>query len=48
MDKNELRISRYSSLLIALMMNSGKLLALRENGIIAQYWHSMRMSWVSR
>ncbi|RKR81950.1 histidine kinase [Mucilaginibacter gracilis] len=39
MDKNELRISRYSSLLIALMMNSGKLLALRENGIIARYWH---------
>ena len=39
MDKNERRICWYSSLLIALMMNSPKLLALRENGIIAHYWH---------
>jgi two-component system LytT family sensor kinase len=39
MDKNEQRICRYSSLLIALMVNSPKLLALREGGIIAHYWH---------
>lgn len=39
MDKNERRICWYSSLLIALMMNSAKLLALRENGIVARYWH---------
>lgn len=39
MDKNERRICWYSSLLIALMMNSPKLLALREKGIIAHYWH---------
>ncbi|MDN3581029.1 sensor histidine kinase [Mucilaginibacter flavus] len=29
----------YSSLLIALLLNSAKLLALRENGIVAHYWH---------
>lgn len=39
MDKNEHRICWYSSLLIALMVNSPKLLALRENGLMAQYWH---------
>ena len=39
MDKTEKRICWYSSLLIALMMNSAKLLALRENSIIAHYWH---------
>lgn len=39
MDKNERRISWYSSLLIALMVNTPKLLALREKGIVAQYWH---------
>lgn len=39
MDKNERRICGYSSLLIALMVNSPKLLALRENGLMAQYWH---------
>jgi sensor histidine kinase YesM len=39
MDKTENRICWYSSLLIALLMNSPKLLALRENGIIAHYWH---------
>ncbi|OJV12624.1 MAG: hypothetical protein BGO21_02440 [Dyadobacter sp. 50-39] len=38
MDKNEHRICWYSSLLIALMVNSPKLLALRENGLMAQYW----------
>lgn len=38
MDKNEQRICWYSSLLIALMVNSPKLLALRENGLMAQYW----------
>ncbi|PUZ21513.1 Histidine kinase [Chitinophaga costaii] len=39
MDSNERRICVYSSLLIALMVNSGRLLALREHGIVAQYWH---------
>jgi len=39
MDKNERRISWYSSLLIALLVNTPKLLALREKGIVAQYWH---------
>lgn len=39
MDKNERRISWYSSLLIALLVNTPKLLALREKGILAQYWH---------
>ena len=38
MDKNERRICGYSSLLIALIVNSPKLLALRENGLMAQYW----------
>ncbi|MEO6285802.1 MAG: histidine kinase [Dyadobacter sp.] len=36
---NERRVCWLSSLLIALMVNSPKLLALRENGIMAQYWH---------
>lgn len=39
MDKTEKRICWYSALLIALMMNSAKLMALRENGILARYWH---------
>jgi two-component system LytT family sensor kinase len=39
MDKTEKRICWYSSLLITLMMNSAKLMALRENGILARYWH---------
>jgi two-component system LytT family sensor kinase len=39
MDKTEKRICLYSAILIALMINCGKLLALRENGIIAHYWH---------
>lgn len=39
MDKNERHICWYSCLLIALMVNSPKLLALRENGIMARYWH---------
>jgi two-component system LytT family sensor kinase len=38
MDKNERRICGYSSVLIALMVNAPKLLALRENGLMAQYW----------
>jgi two-component system, LytTR family, sensor kinase len=38
MDKNELRICGYSSLLIAIMVNSARLLALRTNGIMAHYW----------
>ena len=39
MDKTERRIIVYSSLLITLLINSPKLLALRENGVVAQYWH---------
>jgi sensor histidine kinase YesM len=39
MDKNEQRICGYSALLIALMMSLPRLLALREHGIIARYWH---------
>src|SRR6185312_5956308 len=39
MDKTERRICWYSSLFIALMTNSAKLMALRENGIVAKYWH---------
>jgi len=39
MEKNERRICWYSSLLIALMMNMPKLLALREHGIVARYYH---------
>jgi len=39
MDKTEKRIALYCALLIALMLNSTKLLALRENGILAHYWH---------
>ncbi|MFW0717439.1 sensor histidine kinase [Pedobacter sp. N23S346] len=38
MDKNELRICGYSSLLIALMVNSARLLALRTSGVMAHYW----------
>jgi sensor histidine kinase YesM len=45
MDRTENRICWYSSLLIALMMNSAKLLALRENGIIARYWHFNLGEW---
>jgi sensor histidine kinase YesM len=45
MDKTEKRICWYSSLLIGLMMNSGRLLALRENGIIAHYWHFNLGEW---
>lgn len=39
MDKTEKGIIWYSSLLIALMLNSGKLFALKENGFWAQYWN---------
>lgn len=39
MDKNERRICWYSTVLIVLLVNSPKLLALRPNGIIARYWH---------
>jgi sensor histidine kinase YesM len=45
MDKTEKWICWYSSLLIALMMNSVKLLALRENGIFAHYWHFDFAEW---
>ncbi|MCO5947916.1 sensor histidine kinase [Mucilaginibacter flavidus] len=38
MDKTEKRICWYSSLLIALLVSSPRLLALRENGIVAHYW----------
>jgi two-component system LytT family sensor kinase len=39
MEKTEKQLWFYSSLLIALLLNSATLLALRENGIIAHYWH---------
>jgi len=39
MDKTERRVSWYSSALISLLMSSPKLLALRENGWVAQFWH---------
>lgn len=39
MDKTEKQICLYSSALLAVMLNAGKLLALRENGVLAQYWH---------
>jgi sensor histidine kinase YesM len=39
MNKTEQRICVYSSVLIALVMNSPKLMALRANGVIARYWH---------
>lgn len=39
MEKAEMKICGYSSVLITLFVNSGKLLALRENGILARYWH---------
>lgn len=38
MEKTEKQLWFYSSILIALLLNSGKLLALRENGIVAHYW----------
>ncbi len=38
MDKTEKQICLYSSALLALLLNAGKLLALRDNGILAQYW----------
>ncbi|PUZ26109.1 histidine kinase [Chitinophaga parva] len=38
MIKNEGKIYLYSSLLIALVVNSAKLMALNTNGIIARYW----------
>src|ERR1700744_2789670 len=39
MDKTEKRLCLYCALFIAIILNSTKLLALRENGILAQYWH---------
>jgi len=39
MDKTERRISWYSSILLSLLMSSPKLLALRQNGLMAQFWH---------
>ncbi|QRA44346.1 sensor histidine kinase [Chryseobacterium cucumeris] len=39
MIKNEGKIYFYSSLLITLVVNSAKLMALNTNGIIARYWH---------
>jgi sensor histidine kinase YesM len=38
MSKNEWKICCYSALLISLAVNSAKLMALREDGIIARYW----------
>jgi len=39
MDKTEKRICLYSSLLIGLAMSSPKFLALRQNGLVAHFWH---------
>jgi two-component system LytT family sensor kinase len=39
MDKSEKRICWYSSFLIGLLLSSPKFLALRENGLAAQFWH---------
>jgi len=39
MDKSERRICWYSSFLIGLLLSSPKFLALRENGLAAQFWH---------
>jgi two-component system LytT family sensor kinase len=39
MDKTEKRIALYCALFIAIILNSNRLLALRENGIMAHYWH---------
>jgi len=39
MDKTEKRLCLYCALFIAIILNSTKLLALRENGLLAQYWH---------
>jgi len=39
MDKTEKRIALYCALFIAIILNSNRLLALRENGIMARYWH---------
>lgn len=38
MDKTERKIVWYSALLITLMVNAGRLMALRQSGVIAQYW----------
>lgn len=39
MNKTEKRLCLYCALFITIILNSSKLLALRENGILAQYWH---------
>ena len=39
MNKTEQRICLYSSILIGLLMSSQRLLALRENSLMALYWH---------
>lgn len=38
MSKNEIKICWYSALFITLTVNAARLMALRENGIIARYW----------
>src|SRR5271156_4263057 len=39
MDKTEKRLCLYCAMLLAITLNSTKLLSLRENGILAHYWH---------
>lgn len=39
MPKTERQICLYSAVLISLMLNVGRLLALRENSIMAHFWH---------
>jgi two-component system LytT family sensor kinase len=45
MYRTENRISWYSSLLIAILLNSPRLMALRENTVAAQYWRFNLAEW---
>ena len=45
MRTTENRICGYSSLLIAILLNSPRLLALRINGMIGQYWQFNVAEW---
>jgi|GEM_PF-3917541 len=38
MNRTEKQISLYSSLAITVLLNSGKLMALRESGLLARFW----------
>lgn len=45
MNRTENRICWYSSLLIAILLNSPRLLALRTNGMVGQYWAFNFSEW---